>query len=71
MSNECSAIIDRLIEVRHEKGISQRQLAENAQLPQSVIARLESKKVMPQLDTLVKVASALECNLEIIPSKAV
>jgi transcriptional regulator with XRE-family HTH domain len=71
VSDECTAIIDRLIEERRRKGISQRQLARNAQLPQSVVARLETKKVTPQLDTLIKVANALECNLTIIPVEAI
>ena len=68
MSESCNAIIDQLIAERHRQGKTQKQLAEDAQLTQSVIARLESKKAVPQLDTLLKVASALGCNLSIIPS---
>ena len=67
MSEDCSAIIDQLIEQRHKQGKTQRQLAQDANLPQSVIARLESKKAIPQLDTLLKVASALGCDLALVP----
>lgn len=68
MSESCTAIIDQLIAERHRQGKTQKQLAEDAQLTQSVIARLESKKAIPQLDTLLKVATALGCNLAVIPS---
>lgn len=67
MSESCTAIIDQLIAERHRQGKTQKQLAEDANLTQSVIARLESKKAVPQLDTLLKVAAALDCNLAIIP----
>lgn len=67
MSENCIAIIDRLIEERHNKGMTQKELAQAAGLTQSVIARLESKKATPQLNTLLKVTAALGCNLEVIP----
>ena len=67
MPESCTAIIDRLIEERRNKGLTQKELAAAACLTQSVIARLESKKAIPQLDTLLKVASALGCSLEIVP----
>lgn len=68
MSESCTAIIDCLIEQRHNKGMTQKDLAEAACLTQSVIARLESKKVTPQLDTLLKVTAALGCDLEVVPT---
>ena len=67
MSESCSLIIDTLIEQRHNKGMTQKELARASCLTQSVIARLESRKATPQLDTLVKVASALDCDITIIP----
>ena len=69
MSESCTAIIDQLIAERHRQGKTQKQLADDAHLTQSVIARLESKKAVPQLDTLLKVAAALDCNLAIIPTE--
>lgn len=67
----CVSIIDELIKQRKLKGMTQQDLAQAAHLTQSVIARMESKKVIPQLDTLLKVVSALSCHLEIVPRKAV
>lgn len=67
MTEDCIAIIDRLIEERHNKGMTQKDLAKAACLTQSVVARLESKKVAPQLNTLLKVAGALGCHLELVP----
>ncbi len=67
MPDSCAEIIDCLIEARKSKGMTQRDLAKAACLTQSVIARLESKKAMPQLDTLLKVAAALDCGLQIVP----
>lgn len=68
MSESCSVIIDRLIERRRSKGMTQKELADASCLTQSVIARLESKKATPQLDTLLKVASALDCDIAIVPT---
>lgn len=68
MSETCAIVIDKLIEERHNKGMTQKDLAKATDLTQSVIARLESKKATPQLDTLVKVAAALDCQLDIVPA---
>ena len=66
MSEQCISIIDQLIELRKEKNMSQREVATASGLTQSVIARLESKKAMPQLNTLIKIASALDCRLSFV-----
>ncbi len=68
MPENCSLIIDSLIERRHNKGMTQKELAKASNLTQSVIARLESKKATPQLDTLLKVASALGCDIAVVPT---
>lgn len=68
MSESCSLIIDSLIERRRSKGMTQKELAKVSNLTQSVIARLENKKAIPQLDTLLKVASALDCDIAVVPS---
>ncbi len=62
---QCAKIIDTLIEKRKELGLTQKELADASHLTQSVIARMESKKAVPQLDTLLKVVDALGCDLEI------
>ena len=69
MSETANALIDRLVAERRNKGMTQKDLADATSMTQSVIARFESKKSMPQLDTLLKVASALNCELQIILSE--
>lgn len=68
MPESCALIIDSLIEQRRSKGMTQKELAKASNLTQSVIARLESKKATPQLDTLLKVASALGCDIAVVPA---
>ncbi len=67
MPDKCIAIIDELIELRKAKGLTQRELAKATNLAQSAIARLESKTIVPQLDTLLNIAAALDCRLELVP----
>ena len=67
MPEYCAGVIDALIERRKAKGWTQKDLAKATSLTQSVIARLESKRATPQLDTLVRIVLALECNLEVVP----
>ncbi len=66
MPENCTHIIDSLIEQRHNKGMTQKDLAKASNLTQSVIARFESKKSTPQLDTLLKIASALGCDIAVV-----
>lgn len=67
MPDKCAAIIDELIELRKAKGLTQKDLAKAANLTQPAIARLERKAATPQLDTLIKVANALDCKLALVP----
>lgn len=61
----CANIIDQLIQQRKQQHLSQTELAKKANMTQSVIARIESKKTVPQLDTLIRVAQALNCTLKL------
>ncbi|MCL2109929.1 MAG: helix-turn-helix transcriptional regulator [Oscillospiraceae bacterium] len=62
------ALIGKLIEAREIKGLTQKQLAQQAGINQSAVARLESMKATPQIDTLFKVLKPLGYTLEIVPS---
>ena len=58
--------IIRLIKFRRmEKGYSQRYLASITGIKQSAIARFESNKVSPRLDTLIVILRALELKINI------
>jgi transcriptional regulator with XRE-family HTH domain len=50
-------------ERRQEQGLSQRELAELVGTTQSAIARLERGGRPPRIDTLLRIADALECEL--------
>ena len=63
------ALIGKLIEARETKGLSQKQLADLAGLKQPAIARLESMKATPQIDTLFKILQPLGYTLAIVPAE--
>jgi DNA-binding XRE family transcriptional regulator len=60
-------LIGKMIKAREEKGLSQRELAEISGVKQPAIARLESMKATPQIDTLFKVLHPLGYTIEIVP----
>ncbi len=56
-------IADRVAERRIAVGLSQRDLAERCGTTQSAIARLERGGRPPRIDTLLRIADALHCDL--------
>lgn len=60
-------LIGKMIEAREQKGISQRELAEISGVKQPAIARLESMKTTPQIDTLFKILNPLGYTISIVP----
>lgn len=64
-----AAIISAMIKQRNELGLSQRELANICGLPQSSIARIESYKTTPNLDTLLKILRPLGLQLSTTPIK--
>ncbi len=64
-----AAIADKVAERRVGQGLSQRELAELVGTTQSAIARLERGGRPPRIDTLLKIAEALDCDLavELVP----
>jgi predicted transcriptional regulator len=56
-------IADRVAERRTELGLSQRELAGLTGTTQSAIARLEAGGRPPRIDTLLRIANALDCDL--------
>jgi transcriptional regulator with XRE-family HTH domain len=57
------AIADQVATRRHDRDLSQRELADLTGTTQSAIARLERGRRPPRLDTLVRIANALDCEL--------
>jgi predicted transcriptional regulator len=52
---------------RRRAGLTQRGLAARAAVPQSVIARLESGRVVPRVDTIDHLLRACGWALEVVP----
>ena len=62
---ELASIVGAIIEKRNELGLSQRQLAEICGIPQSSVARIETLKITPNLDTLLKIMQHLGLKLPV------
>ena len=60
-----SAIVKAMVEQRNALGLSQRELAALCGIPQSSVARIESFKAVPNLDTLLKIFQQLGLKLTV------
>jgi ribosome-binding protein aMBF1 (putative translation factor) len=60
-----AAIADQVSDRRRALGLSQSELAELTGTTQSAIARLESGGRPPRIDTLLRIANALDCELQV------
>lgn len=60
---QVSEIIHRVTEARIRKGLTQRDLAEKCGLMQSAIARIETLSTIPRINTLVRIAEALDVEI--------
>lgn len=58
-------IVSQIIVAREELGLSQRQLAELADMNQSALARMETMRVTPRLDTVCHVLSVMGKTLQV------
>ena len=56
-------IADQVAATRQARGLSQHELAQITGTTQSAIARLEKGGRPPRIDTLLKIAQALDCDL--------
>jgi predicted transcriptional regulator len=61
-----TAIVSSIIKKRTELGISQRALAAECNIPQSSVARIESFKTTPKLNTLLKLMRPLGLKLQAV-----
>jgi transcriptional regulator with XRE-family HTH domain len=58
-----AAIANQVVEQRHARGLSQQELAKLCGTTQSAIARFERGGRPPRVDTLLRMAEALDCEL--------
>ena len=62
-AEDTAKLINKLSEERIRQGLTQEELAKKAGLKQSAVARLESVKSIPRLDTMLKLVDALGLEL--------
>lgn len=68
-TEDLTAIIGTMIKQRNALGLTQRDLASICGIPQSSVARIESFRTTPNLDTLLKILQPLGLKLTVSPSK--
>ena len=64
-AGEVASIVTAMVQQRNALGLSQRDLAEMCGMPQSSVARIESYKTTPNLDTLLKIFQQLGLKLSV------
>ena len=63
------SLIQTMVRIREEKGLTQNQLAELCDVKQPMIARMESSAHSPQIDSLLRILVPLGYTLQIVPIK--
>lgn len=61
-------VVNAMVHQRKELGLTQKQLAELCDMPQSSIARIETFKTSPTLETLMKLMDKLHLRLSLVPA---
>ncbi|MCK9444103.1 MAG: helix-turn-helix domain-containing protein [Tissierellaceae bacterium] len=59
-------LIEKLVEARKAKDITQKELAELVGVSQQAISRLELEKHIPKMDTFIKILDGLDLELTIV-----
>ena len=60
-------LIETMIQIREEQGLTQAQLAEKCAMKQSMIARFEKLTHSPRVDTMLEILTQLGYTLKIVP----
>lgn len=58
-------VADQILTMRKQRGLTQGELADKVGTTQAVISRLENVSVKPSLDTIVRIAEALDAVVEV------
>ncbi|MBO4705562.1 MAG: helix-turn-helix transcriptional regulator [Spirochaetaceae bacterium] len=64
MEKEVEDVIEKIRTIRKEKGISILTLSVNSGISRSHLFYIESKKTIPSLETLTKIAHAMDLQLK-------
>lgn len=57
---------EKLFKIRKEKGILQRELCKMINMKQPYLVKIEKREISPSLNTILKMISALNLNLDVI-----
>ena len=60
-------IIGELVRIREVQRMSQKRLSEMVEMSQPSLARLESKRISPGIDTMLKLLAPLGYTLDVVP----
>ena len=60
-------LIDAMVKIRIDQGLSQETLAKSCNMKQSTIARMEKSVHSPQVDSMLRVLYPLGYTLQIVP----
>ena len=63
--SQMAQLVAQIIERRQALGLTQKQLAEQSGLKQEAVARLESARTMPRVDTLLRVSNSLKMRVSL------
>ena len=69
-ASELAALVTQIIQQRNALGLTQRELAARSGLPQSSIARIETMKTIPNIETIIKILKPLGLQLYFLPISA-
>ena len=69
-ASQLATFVTLIIQRRNELGLTQRELASLSGLPQSSIARMETMKTVPSIDTVLKIVKPLGLQLSLLPISA-
>ncbi len=59
--------IKDLVNLRHEKKLTQQEMANNANVIRETIARIENQMTSPQINTLIKILEPIGYTVKIVP----
>ena len=65
-----ASFVTQIIQRRNELGMTQRELASLSGLPQSSIARIETLRTVPNIETIIKIVRPLGLQLSLSPIRA-
>lgn len=63
---EMADIVSKICKKREEMGITQRELAKLCNVPQSTVARIETYKTSPTLETFIKITRELGLKIALL-----